>query len=230
MRTNKMMSMMIVVAVAFVFMGGCALREKGMEGVEGEGEGEGEACDPNADYTCTCSDGSTGFQVCREDGTLGPCNCGSEGEGEGCEGEGEGGSECTSGQIQCVDNSWQICGDNGFWGDLVPCAENQTCTYGVCVDNNPPDTETCAVWIENGMLCGDIGGLSAWTFGCMPPGVEPVCALQTANNGACAMIPTGVDSAWPRSGEDWLTVVGCNVYDGLKIMSDPSGGHYLKLP
>lgn len=230
---------MILVAMAFVVMGGCALREKDMEdGNEGEGEGEGsegegegEGCDPNADYTCTCPDGREGFQVCQDDGTLGPCNCGNEGEGEGegCEGEGEGGSECTNGQSQCVGNSWQTCGDNGFWGNLEPCDTGMICKDGVCVDNNPPDTDICEVWIDNGMLCGNIAGLTSWTYGCMPPGVEPVCELKTYE-GTCTQIISGVDSAWPRNGEDWLTVVGCNVYDGLKIMSDPSGGHYLKLP
>lgn len=254
MRTNKMMSMMIVVAVAFVFMGGCALREKDMEssegegegeGVEGEGEGsegegegnegegEGDECSDGQIQLCNCANGDPGVQVCK-DGCWGECQCECEG---GCEGEGEGeGNECQVGQRQCVNNAWQDCSDNGYWNPLTDCSSNQTCVNGECVGQL--ETRECNVWIESNMLCGDIVDLAKWTFGCMPADVERVCALQTptvsmsAEDKTCTTIPNGVNAAWPmgESENDWLTVKGCEARDGLLVTEDPNGGHFLTLP
>ncbi|MDD3887265.1 MAG: hypothetical protein PHN19_00625 [Patescibacteria group bacterium] len=204
------------------------------EGVEGEGEGEGE-------HPCVAGECEDGF-VCM-DGTCVPDGQEGEGEtdggvdgGEGCECdggcEGEGGNECTEGQRQCIENAWQICESNGYWGVLNDCLEGQICNNGSCVPEPVTNPYTCAVWInERGELCGDINGLSSWTFGCMYEGVEPVCELNTYN-GACVQIPDDVvNTAWPRTEDGgWLTVAGCEARDGLVITIDPAGGHFLTLP
>lgn len=203
---------MIIICICNI---GCEYQEGGRQGGGVEGEGEGEGQEGEGEHPCSAGECEEGF-VCM-DGTCIP-------EGQ------EGGNECQQDQTQCVGNAAQSCGANGYWEPLVDCGNDATCVNGNCVPNNPPDTDTCEVWIDNGQICGNIVGLSAWTFGCMPPGVEPVCELQTGN-GVCVQIMDGVDSAWPRKSDGgWLTVVGCEVRDGLRIISDPSGGHYIKLP
>lgn len=128
--------------------------------------GPAPRCTPGATEICTCSNGTTGRQVCATDGTLGPCgDCGTTG--------------CTSGASQaCTCGSGasgtQTC-SGGAWGTCLGCptgcavagcnAGYQCAASGTCV-LNPSGLWT--VTIADGMVPVANCGGTFWDYGGNP--------------------------------------------------------------
>lgn len=129
--------------------------------------------------------------VCSDNACAGQCvpgtgeclgnfalTCNAEGQwgiGEVCWGACANGvcGDCAPGDIRCGDNrTYQVCRDNGQWGDSINCS-NQACVQGSCVGECTPGTTKC----ENGSirLCGTFG---TW-------GQATACVVNTCVEDRC---------------------------------------------
>jgi hypothetical protein len=113
----------------------------------GESGDAGRVCNPGDEHDCDCADGSTGTQVCDDDGDgYGACDCPEPSTG----GTGGTANECVNGQQRsCTCNNGndgiQVC-NNGCWG-ACDCPDYQ-CTPGdedPCpCGNGVTGTQVCA--------------------------------------------------------------------------------------